>query len=294
MMSLRRWLTSRYDVTGISRLFYRSWRIELGAILAVALLTGLGFLLFGFAQGDIHSYHGPSAFLPSHKIHLFDWAMAVVLTILLAGNCARMWWLAIGSDAAVTVPLTAYLRKAYLLPVHFLTQMRYAKCGHRSPWLVHLVLVMSYLTMLVLIMFFLEYMAAGPAIDWRVHAFGLAATVGLLATTLYAVRGRLGKTATHYKHTHETDWLFLILLVIAAGTGAAQFILHRSGLEVAANIAYVVHLTAVVPMLTLEVPFGKWSHLAYRPLAMYFAEIKGDAIVAERPSRQPLPAPHAA
>ena len=30
MMSLRRWLTSRYDFTGISRLFYRSWRWELG------------------------------------------------------------------------------------------------------------------------------------------------------------------------------------------------------------------------------------------------------------------------
>ena len=29
MMSLRRWLTSRYDWTGISRLFYRSWKAEL-------------------------------------------------------------------------------------------------------------------------------------------------------------------------------------------------------------------------------------------------------------------------
>jgi hypothetical protein len=27
---------------------------------------------------------------------------------------------------------------------------------------------------------------------------------------------------------------------------------------------------AVVPMLGLEVPFSKWSHMAYRPLAMYF------------------------
>jgi hypothetical protein len=34
---------------------------------------------------------------------------------------------------------------------------------------------------------------------------------------------------------------------------------------------YVVHLMGAVPMLVLEVPFGKWAHLAYRPLAMYFA-----------------------
>ena len=34
----------------------------------------------------------------------------------------------------------------------------------------------------------------------------------------------------------------------------------------AANITYIVHLMGVVPMLVLEVPFSKWSHLAYRPL----------------------------
>jgi quinone-modifying oxidoreductase subunit QmoC len=42
----------------------------------------------------------------------------------------------------------------------------------------------------------------------------------------------------------------------------------------AANITYVAHLMGVVPMLGLEVPFSKWSHLAYRPLAIYFAELQ--------------------
>jgi hypothetical protein len=30
----------------------------------------------------------------------------------------------------------------------------------------------------------------------------------------------------------------------------------------------------VVPFLILEVPFAKWSHLAYRPFALYFARLK--------------------
>jgi hypothetical protein len=42
----------------------------------------------------------------------------------------------------------------------------------------------------------------------------------------------------------------------------------------AANITYIVHLMGVVPMLALEVPFSKWSHLAYRPLAIYFAQLQ--------------------
>jgi hypothetical protein len=65
--------------------------------------------------------------------------------------------------------------------------------------------------------------------------------------------------------------MFLILLLVVAVTGVLQHVLHRSGADVAANAAYVVHLMAVVPMLGLEVPFSKWSHLAYRPLAMYFS-----------------------
>jgi hypothetical protein len=31
-------------------------------------------------------------------------------------------------------------------------------------------------------------------------------------------------------------------------------------------------------MLVLEVPFGKWSHLAYRPMAMYFQAVKEKAL----------------
>jgi hypothetical protein len=33
----------------------------------------------------------------------------------------------------------------------------------------------------------------------------------------------------------------------------------------------------MVPMLVLEVPFGKWSHLAYRPLAIYFQQLREKA-----------------
>ncbi|MCZ7664744.1 MAG: 4Fe-4S dicluster domain-containing protein [Thermoleophilia bacterium] len=281
MMSLRRWLTSRYDFTGISRLFYLSWKAELGAILLVALLAAIGFLLLGFLHGNIGVYDGPGAFLPSHIVHWFDWSMAVVLVILLGINCARMWWFTLGRegrDAGFHVPLREYLTRAYLLPFHFATQARYARCERKRPWVVHLALMLSYVTMLVLIMFFLGFMQAGPGIDWRVHAFGYAAALGLVVTTAYAMWGRAKRTEMRYKHSHESDWIFLILLFVVAGTGVLQHILHRADLDVAANVVYVMHLMGVVPMLVLEVPFGKWAHMAYRPLAMYFADLQPRAV----------------
>jgi quinone-modifying oxidoreductase subunit QmoC len=278
MMSLRRWLTSRYDWTGISRLFYKSWRYEVGAIVLVAILTIIGFLAFGFSQGSLSHYDGPNAFLPSSSVHIFDWALAFVLLAFLLSNAARMWWFTMGRDKTLHVPLTTYVTRVYQLPVHFFTQKRYSQCERKSPWLIHLALMLSYVTMLILIMFFLREMASGPAVEWQVHVFGYLATIGLVASTILFLRSRITRSSAPYRHSHESDWIFLVLLLVVAVTGITQHILHRSGLDVEANIMYVTHLAFVVPMLALEVPFSKWSHLAYRPLAMYFADVRAAAL----------------
>jgi heterodisulfide reductase subunit C len=46
MMTLRRWLTSRYDWTGLSRRFYTSKSWEFGFILVIALIVVGLFLVF--------------------------------------------------------------------------------------------------------------------------------------------------------------------------------------------------------------------------------------------------------
>jgi len=236
------------------------------------------------------TYDGPHAFLPSPSIHIFDWTLAIVLLALLLSNAARMWWFTMGRDKEVKAPLSAYFTKAYLLPVHFFTQKRYSQCEHKAPWLTHLALMLSYVTMLVLIMFFLRDMAAGPAIDWHVHIFGYLATIGLIGSSILFLRSRITKSSAQYKHSHESDWIFLVLLLTVAATGILQHILHRSGLDMAANIMYVTHLALVVPMLGLEVPFSKWSHLAYRPLAMYFADVRAVALARQgQPESMPEP-----
>ncbi len=278
MMSLRRWLTARYDFTGISRLFYRSWKAELAAVALVAVLTAAGFLMYGFSYGDIHVYDGPNAFLPSAAVHIFDWTMAILLAALLAINAGRMWWFTTGRNERIRAPFLLYLEKLYTLPLHFFTQKRYALCDTKRPWVVHMGLVFSYLSLLVLIMFFLEEMQAGPGIRWSVHGLGYAAALGLLLTVSWMVYGRIRKSEVHFQHSHESDWIFLLMLLSVTLTGVLQHLLHRSGAAEAANIAYVVHLALVVPMLTLEVPFSKWAHLAYRPLGMYLAQIHSAAL----------------
>ncbi len=292
MMSLRRWLTSRYDFTGISRLFYRKPRVEVIMVILVALLTALGFGLVGAFTGDINQYTGANAFLPAASVHIFDWSLAGVLLALLIPNMIRMWWFTLGRetlgrDRTMKLSPMAYVKSVYQFPLHFLTQKRYAKCERKRPWVIHLALMLSYVTMLVLIMFFLKYMWAGPKIDWRVHVFGYLASAGLIAATLWMIVGRLKKMEVQHQHSHESDWIFLILLLVVALTGVLQHVLHRAGADVAANVAYVVHLMGVVPMLGLEVPFSKWSHMAYRPLAMYFSVLRKEMVPAPIEEKAP-------
>jgi ferredoxin len=284
MMGLRRWLTARYDFTGISRLFYKSPVAEIVAIAVVALATAAGFLTYGLSHGDINTYDGPTAFLPSSVIHVFDWSMAAVLSALLGINALRMWWFTTGSGQRVRPPLASYLRQLALLPINFFTQPRFKECKSKQPWFVHLVLMLSYVTMLVLIMLFLHQVQEGPQINWAVHAFGYAASIGLVGAVLYSIRARLARSQPHARRSHDSDWIFLAMLLLVTGTGILQHILHRTGADMAANVMYVVHLAFVVPMLVLEVPFSKWSHMAYRPLAVYLAEVQRDALAHELPT----------
>jgi ferredoxin len=283
MMSLRRWLISRYDFTGIAKQFFKSGMTEIITIIGFALLTAVFLFYYGYSMGNIHIYDGKGAFLSSPFIHKFDLTLGSLLLIFLAINAFRMWYFTMIKGTKVPVPWWLYVKELYLLPWHFFTQKRYSECESKRnpkifmPWIIHLGLMLGYVIMLILVMVFIERLQSGPAIQWQVHIFGYLATIGLVTGTIYIIRNRLNKTYEQYKKSHSTDWVFIVLLFFIVLTGIAQHIFHRTGLYELANITYIVHLMCVVPWL-LRMPFSKWAHLVYRPLAMYFAAIRRDAI----------------
>ena len=286
MMSLRRWLISRYDFTGIARQFFKSRLIEVLAVLIIALLTGILLVYYGFSGGSIHTYDGEGAFLPSPFINKFNLTVGAILAVFLVINAIRMWYLVMVKGTLFAVPWWLYLKELYQLPWHFFTQKRYSECERKRehpffmPWFIHLGLMLGYVTMLVLVMVFIEQLQSGPEIQWSVHIFGYLATIGLAAGTIYFIRNRMKKNYVQYKKSHGTDWVFVILLFFIVLTGIAQHVFHRTGLIELANIIYVIHLMCVVPWL-LRMPFSKWAHLMYRPLAMYFAAIRRDALALQ-------------
>ena len=69
--------------------------------------------------------------------------------------------------------------------------------------------------------------------------------------------------------------------------GRETEVVRYLGLPLATYYTYVAHLAILTPMLVLEVPFGKWAHLAYRPLAIYFQRVK-ELAVAQQAKKERL------
>jgi len=93
-----------------------------------------------------------------------------------------------------------------------------------------------------------------------------------------------------HRFSHLSDWIFPILLIMGATTGILVHAFRYLGLPLPTYYIYVIHLALMVPMLVLEVPFGKWSHLAYRPFAIYFQTVKEMALAQETPQTVPASA----
>lgn len=293
MMGLRRYLTTRYDRFGISRLFYTSKLFEIFAILFIACLVGLGFMLF----------HGPvitdrialNQFASNHVIEFLDLIMLVILSFFLLTNARTMAKTILGDPAQYAqeerknektwngIPMSLYRSELKELFIHFFTQKRFKGCGsseQRTQWLVHLLIMSGYSTIFLLVVVFLRWFQHDEILPlWNpVRLLGYYGTFALLYGTTYAIIGRINKSKTVYKHSHSSDWAFLILLWLTTFTGILIHFTMLLGMPLTTYAIYVIHLMIAVPMLVLEVPFAKWAHLLYRPLAIYLLRVKERAI----------------
>lgn len=278
MMSLRRWLTATYDWTGLGGKFYTSRIWEIGSIGFVAAVVVLLFILF----------HGPivvdrvelNTFAPVSVVHLLDWVMAGGLFFFLLTNLYRMHNFVMNQYPKVNVSLSQYLREAWRLVYEFFTQERFSKCEDRRPWITHMLLVSGYVLMLVMIVGFLPWFQTDNIypIYHPQRWLGYYATIVLLYGAGEALWGRIQKDKQMHRFSHLSDWIFPVLLILGAVTGILVHAFRYLGLSIPTYYTYVIHLAFMVPMLILEVPFGKWSHLAYRPFAIYFQTVRDEAL----------------
>jgi ferredoxin len=283
MMSLRRFLTSVYDWTGLSGLMYKSKTAHISFMILLFLAVSLAFVIFADFNIPLNQQGlvPINSFAPVPVIALADHILLGVLSFFLLTNIFNMYYKIVLKDKKVKIPLWLYIKEVPKAAWYFVTQMRFAKCDRKTLyWISHLLIMSSYIIMFTMIIVFLGWFQT-EEIHSATHPqrwLGYYVTFGFLFATLYYFFGRVRKKDQIFKHSHHSDWIFIFLLFMIAFTGILIHIFRLMGMPQATYITYVLHLAVEVPMVVTFVAFSKWSHIAYRPFAIYFSNLKKSAL----------------
>jgi ferredoxin len=288
--TLRRYLIAQYDWTGLSAKIMRSRAWAVGSILFTGVLVLLLAVLYhsyivGLSLRELSS-------TPMKLDHMFGtitWFTLVVILLpflILLSHGYRMYRFTMSGAGGASIPLSLFLSEAktFFMPLFAQTGMK--KCPgpeRRTRWWKHLLLASGCVLMLAILVFALRWFQTDNIypITHPQRWLGYVATALLLFGSGDILLGRIRKKGELHKRSDAGDYTFPALLFLTAASGIAVHILRYLGFEMATHFSYALHLAISVPMLVVEMPFGRWSHMIYRPLALYFQSVKDKASALE-------------
>jgi ferredoxin len=282
MATLRRFLTAQYDWTGIASRLLTSRAWYLGSLVVVGVLV-IGLILC------YHLWYVGLAFsqlaTPLGLEHMFPLMTYYTLTVillpllLLLSRVFRIWRLTVTSEGHRRFPISAFVDEAWVYLRESVATSLLHKCPEHQRWLGHWMLALGTTTMLAIKVFGLRWFQT----DNIYPVYHPQRLLGYLASglILYGVGGilwgRLRAKREIYKETRFPDLVLPILLLSTVLSGLVAHISRYAGFALTAHFAYAVHVIFATPMLVVEMAFGKWAHMIYRPLAVYFQAVKDRA-----------------
>ena len=281
MMAVRRWMTAQYDRSGHGAKLYKSEKALWWTVVRIALLPLLALVIFHWFTGAdriVTDRVALNEFAPVMIVWAFVLFHGLFLGYrLLSGGYQMYKHVMEPINQKMDIPLSLYVKEFKTFITHFLTQKRWRDCGEdRSRWLNHLLLVSGYGIMLVLIVLFLWWFQTDNIypLYHPQRWIGYYATIVLIYASVEALVGRYRKREQIHKFSHPTDWLFPTFILVGAITGILVHIFRYVVWPWPTYIMYTIHVMAMMAMLDTEVGIGKWTHLLYRPLAMYLDSVK--------------------
>jgi len=287
MMTLRRYLMAQYDWTGLSRRICRSPAWETAALSSAAVLVLVLIILYHLyiEHLDISIFRSTSMGLEHmfNRITYFTLAVFLLPAFFIASHAARMLSLTMRRGPHAAIPVKFYLAEAKTMFLQMVTHKQILKCPatiQRRRWIMHWLLAFGCCLMFVIKFFFLRWFQTDKiyALYNPQRWLGYMGAAFLLLGSLDILIERARKREPIYGKSGLGDLILPLLLLLTALSGMAVHVLRYVGLGLGAHYAYAVHLMIVVPMLLVEVPFGRSSHMLYRPLALYFTAVKERAL----------------
>ncbi len=298
MMTLRRYLAGQYDFTGISSRIFTTKLGEIGLLVVIALATfalALAYHLY-YKEVDLPNLlsvaMGMEHMFPT--IGYFTVAVFALPLLILLTNSLRMHRYTMQRGHDFRPPFRHYFVEAKTMLLHVFTHRNIRKCpdpAYRKRWMKHLLLGTAMTVKCVIVVFFLRWFQT-DAIYPLSHPqrwLGYLVTAAMLVVSADLIASRLRRSNPAHAFSASGDLVMPVMVFLVALSGIAVHIFRYLEFPLTAHFAYAVHLAIAVPLVLVELPFGKWSHAVYRPLALYFQAVKERAVAAQKPSESYLP-----
>ncbi|MBU8921625.1 MAG: 4Fe-4S dicluster domain-containing protein [Bacteroidales bacterium] len=272
MMALRRFAIRKYSFGKIADLFYSSFAS--GAAWIFLTLVALMLIVFYYDRSMNLEEVEFLSFMSLEHIHnagvTFGWflsvALALNLTIMVRALTFR----------GRKKPKLKDLASSFIPVVReALLQRRTTKCeGDRKRYWAHMGVFWGFAGMFLATILVMgidyEYLGISRSIPFILGSvFGVLTLVG----TSYFIYLRAGRKGWPFKRSHPSDWIFLVLIVLSVSSGFVMDLFKVLEMPRAAYITFAFHLIAVFDLL-VSLPFTKFAHMIYRPMALWLAGIR--------------------
>ena len=287
MAAARRYAVAGYDRTHLAYLLATS-RLFAGVFVValVALLSAFMYSVHGPADGSSLAFF---TFVPEGDIHTLGIAVMMVMGLAaLAGLFEMIRHIRrkpSPNPAAVGGKLTAIATAGS----EILSQANLrGDCEESAPrpwyvrrWFLHFTVMWGFLGLLGATMadYGLELLgfkgAGAPEPLWYpVRLLGTIAGAALLYGASALIVRRLRRSDRESRHSTTSDWTFLVMLWVAGATGfVLELALYLPSAPAWGYSMFLIHV-GVAMALVLLLPFGKFAHVIYRPVALLTMKLR--------------------
>ncbi len=294
MIALRKYEVSELGIPALSRPLLASRRFALGFLAALSVVF-LGILTLLERPADLNSVEIFS-FLPEQGVEIIGIAVGIVALGTALVGVLRLWrtmaraapHASAAAAAAADGSPEGHGRWTHtIVPTlkNVVLQERTQSCASEktaapwwtSRWFVHAAVFWGFLGLLLAtILRFVALPIHGALVSpWEpVRLLGIVSGVALLYGTAMMMLRRARKVDRYTSRSTFMDWAFLVLLFLAGLGGFVTDIAQYAGLPFWTYAFMVFHLVVVFDLLML-IPFTKFAHVIYRPLALWLSRIYG-------------------
>lgn len=297
MMTLRRYLAAQYDLMGLSSkvLLSKAWEVMAISLVGALVLVLVVLYHLYYVQLPISDFVSMSMGMEHmfNTIVYFTLAVFLIPLFLMTLNAVRMHRFTMRGNERIKIPLRLYLMEVKAIILHMVSHKNIRKCVeaiHKKRWTKHWLLGLGLTLKFIIVFFFLSWFQTDSLypIYHPQRWLGYIIAIVLIFVPVDILIGRVKKQEEIHKFSEFSDLTLPIMLLLTALSGVAVHVFRYWELSLACHYAYALHLAIAVPFLLIELPFGKLSHVIYRPLALYFQAVKERALAEEKTLVEPI------